>query len=122
MEDIGGPDISNITTIQCGDSYRPGQAYTVWLRTVGGSFTDFFTIPNQGTGGNVHEIVIADDGGALLATGVDGIRFNFADTGVGWTVNRELDVMGTATTPEPATMIMLAAGLPALMKRRRSRS
>ncbi len=115
-----GYDISSITTIQVGDSFRPGQAYTVQLRTVGGSFSDLLTVPDQGTGGNVNQIVISDNSAPLLGTGVDGIRFNFAATGVGWTVYRELDAVGTATVvPEPTTTALLGLGGLALIFRRR---
>jgi hypothetical protein len=121
-----GYDISSISTMQVGDGFRPGQGYTVQLRTVvGGSFSDLFTVPGIGTAENVNEAVISNDSGPLLGTGVDGIRFNFADSGngFGWTVYRELDAVGTATVaaavPEPTTTALLGLGGLALILRRR---
>jgi hypothetical protein len=95
-----GYDISLIQIIQRGDSFRPGIHVTVSLRQVGGSYTTLISPPDAGTAGNVNMYAITSGSGPLIASGIDGIRFDFSNTvGTisGWTWYRELDVIGTPT-------------------------
>jgi len=96
-----GYDISAINIIQRGDGARPSINVAVSLRTIGGSFVEIYDTGKVGTGGNVNQVAVTDDGAALLGSGIDGVRFDFGDPGLGWTWYRELDVIGTATTPPP---------------------
>jgi autotransporter-associated beta strand protein len=95
-----GYDISLIQIIQRGDHFRPGIHVTVSLRQVGGSYTTLISPPDAGTAGNVNRYAITSGSGPLIASGIDGIRFDFSNTvGTisGWTWYRELDVIGTPT-------------------------
>jgi hypothetical protein len=98
---VHGYDISLIQIIQRGDHFRPGIHVAVSLRQVGGSYTTLISPPDAGTGGNVNRYAITSGSGPLIASGIDGIRFDFSNTvGTisGWTWYRELDVVGTPTS------------------------
>lgn len=59
-------------------------------------------------------VVLTDDTG-VIATGVTAVRFAISKPTIYGTVFKEFDVYGTATIPEPATWIMLVAGLSGLL-------
>ena len=102
-----GYDISTINIIQRGDGSRPSINVAVSLRTVGGSFVEIYDTGAVGTGNNVNQVAVTDDGAALLGSGIDGVRFDFGNPGLNWTWYRELDVVGTATgtAATPGTLI-----------------
>jgi hypothetical protein len=90
-----GYTISNVTVVSHWGDRRANQYWTVQFRPVGGSFTDFASVavPANGT---VTKVELADDGGAALANGIDGIRINFANGWNNWAVYREIDIVGSA--------------------------
>jgi len=96
-----GYDISLIQIIQCGDKFRAGINVDILVRQVGGSYTSLINPADAGTGSNVNMYAITNDSGPLIASGIDGVRFNFTNTAAGtisgWTVYRELDVVGIPT-------------------------
>lgn len=115
-----GYDIYSIASISAANlswTDLDPQSFDLFVHTVGGDWTeigDGFT-GNSDPNGAVR-VTVTDDGGAPLATGVDGIRF--VSTGSLRGSYRELDVVGTVT-PEPATAGLLALGGLALLRRRR---
>jgi hypothetical protein len=117
-----GYDISAINIIQRGDNFRPGINVAISVRPVGGSYTSLIHPSDAGTANNVNMYSITDDSGPFVATGIDGVRFDFSNTvGTisGWTWYRELDVIGTATVPESSATALLGLGALALLRRRR---
>ncbi|MEX2214819.1 MAG: hypothetical protein WD768_11855 [Phycisphaeraceae bacterium] len=67
-------------------------------------------------------LAIADNAGGFIATNVDAVRFGFSSqllqTGF-TTAYREIDIFGTAATPEPASALLGLMGMAALSRRRR---
>lgn len=112
---------------------QANQTYTVEVSKVGSTgYTTLATIsytPFEDKDDTAHEtrVQITEDSNGALASGVDSIRFTFADpkdTGVGTgeklgTVIRELDVFGSATVPEPSVAMLGGLGLLGLLLRRR---
>ncbi|MBK1826579.1 PEP-CTERM sorting domain-containing protein [Haloferula rosea] len=78
-------------------------------------FIEFETANTQGA------MNITGDGGGLIGTGIAAIRFDFPAiqeaNGVGYS---ELDVIGTATIPEPSTALLGGLGGFLLLRRRRA--
>lgn len=117
-----GYDISSIQTIAAWINVGFGnQAWTIAVRTLGGSFTDLATIDYQplGSGGGATQVNLS----SLNVTGIDAIRFtaNSVNGGAngGAFVGREIDVTGTSTVPEPAATLLGALGAVMLLRRRR---
>ena len=71
------------------------------------------------TGANDAKASLFNAGGAALATGVVGVRFNFANVQNGFVGYRELHVLGSAVVPEPASMLLFGLGALALAGARR---
>lgn len=115
-----GYDVTDINTYaNHGDGGRDGQRYTVSYSLVGSS--DFVDIANidylmgdNGTPGS-GKVAISSIG----ISGVDAIRFSFADQENAGSNYSELDVIGSATVPEPSSALLGGLGLLALLRRRR---
>ena len=97
------------------------QNFDLQVSTVGSaSFTSLGTFSTGATeNSQATRILITDSQAAALATGVDVIRL-VNQTGVRGSY-RELDVVGTASVPEPASMALLAAGGLMMVRRRGAR-
>jgi len=83
--------------------------------------TKHIIITTNQTGGSLLTRTY-DNTSAPLISGVDAIRFNFFDPNgeaIERTVYREIDVIGTATIPEPSDALLGGLGLLALLRRRR---
>jgi MYXO-CTERM domain-containing protein len=115
----------NITEIQSISAWQDlglnNQNYDVLVKYLGDAgFTALTTVTYQpfNSGGGAVKVNVTDDTG-VLASGIEGIRFDFLATAghTAGSVYREIDVMGTPT-PEPATMALLGLGALALRRRR----
>lgn len=116
-----GYDIASIATFSYWSQFdRTVQAYTVQVRSVGGSFLDLITIPlANARQDDVVQVEIIDGSSPVLASGIDAIRFNFANGESDWVAYREIDVEGTATVPEPGTLALFGLGALCIGYRRR---
>jgi PEP-CTERM motif len=116
-----GYDITDINTYtNHGDGGRDGQKYTVSYSLVGSlDFVDIASIDylmgDNGTPGS-GKVAISSIG----VSGVDAIRFNFADQENAGSNFSELDVIGFATVPEPSAAFLGGLGVLALLRRRRA--
>ncbi len=116
-----GYDISSIITYAgWADNNRGTQAYTVSYSVVGDSgFTDITTVNNTPDLFTQERTTITENSTGILATGVDAVRFTFGTqqfSGVGY---KELDVVGSATVPEPSSSALIGLGSLALLARRK---
>ena len=123
-----GYDISSIDTFTGWQDYRAGQDFDIEYSVVGDTdFNELGNIQEIVTNQNLHLNVTSD----TPLTGVDQIRFsinsapNPTNSKPGSTIGsvwREIDVTGTATVPEPSTMMLaLVGGLGMVIQRRRRR-
>ena len=120
-----GYDIAKIVSLASYADPRTRQNYDVAVHNVGsasGVFTPLYSVVNVGIDPDqwpaANLVTIVDDGGASMATGVDQIRFSFHATNgdYNWSVYKEIDVFGAATTiPEPGTLVLLLTGLIGLL-------
>jgi len=125
-----GYDITNIDTYSgaggdCGA--RIPQWYKLEASMVGSSdFFEVFTLNDSSCTDDwrVLKVSISGDNGALLAGGVDQLRWTFLDDGTTEPFKnyREFDVFGSATVvPEPSAILALAMGASCLAALRRYR-
>ena len=128
-----GYDITSINSFmgwQGASSMAQGnQTYTIAYSVVGSAlYSALATVaysPFTGNGSNYDSMVTVTDSGGVLASGVDSVRFTFADPGLGGgvsnpgTVVREIDVVGVASVPEPSVVAFGLGGLLLLSRRRR---
>lgn len=124
-----GYDITQIDvfTYWTASDVRSGQNWSVYVKEVGSPTFDLLhsTGVVQVTGPRVHRVRLTDDADPVLgniATGIESIRFEFTDMSamINWQGYREIDVIGSATVPEPSTALtglLLTAGF--LLRRRR---
>jgi MYXO-CTERM domain-containing protein len=119
---IYGYDITEFRLFSGWIDPRASQNYEIAYSLVGSSsFATLLTVTNNQSGGSLLTRTY-DDTSAPLISGVDAVRFNFLDpNGVALerTVYREIDVIGTATIPEPSAALLGGLGLLALLRRRR---
>ncbi len=118
-----GYDLSSITSIASWQGGGLGQqAWTIEVRTLGGSFGPLATVDYQPSSLNdpravgSTKVTMTD----LNVIGIDAIRVTAAavDSNNNF-IWRELDITGVATVPEPSSAALLGLGCLALILRRR---
>ena len=134
---VTGYDLTSITSIAGWNANRnihASQKYTVSVSFIGDSayipltLTGAFDVVTGGSisyypfgssGSGASKVRITENASGVIASGVDGIRFNFMVD----SVFQEIDVLGVATTiPEPATSaLLIGIGATALVIMRRRR-
>ena len=108
--------MTNINTYSSWQDYgRVNQDYTVWYSTVSAPSTfieltpvnyDPSTYPTGPSNVNTMEVLIMSTTG-LMATGAEDIQFVFSGVQNGYVGYNEFDVIGSATTPEPSSIVAL---------------
>lgn len=108
-----------------GDNGRDGVTAKIAYATAAnpGVFVDLATVNYNGDGGfpqSYNRVLLTDDAGNI-ASGVTAIRFTFNLPNVenNWVGIREIDVLGVATIPEPASLALVALGGLAMLRRKR---
>ena len=136
---VTGYDLTSITSIAGWNANRnihASQNYTVSVSFIGDSayipltLTGAFDVVSGGSivyypftsaGSGASKVTITENSGGVIASGVDGIRFNFMVD----SVFQEIDVLGVASAaaiPEPsAAALLLGFGATALVIMRRHR-
>jgi hypothetical protein len=117
-----GYDLKTIDTFTAHADNRAGQYFTVYVDMVSttgdvwqslGAFSS--DGPNDGETEQAHHMQLASATGfnpAAFATGVDAIRFDVMLGSPYGDVWREIDVQGSATVPEPSTIVLTVLVLP----------
>ncbi len=123
-----GFDITSVVSIADWEGAGFGnQAWTMEVRTIGGTFTTLASVDYQPLNSDVFagtKVTLTDSTGTI-ATGIDQIRITANEVNAGANngafVWRELDVIGTdtAVVPEPTSTALLGLGGLALLLRRR---
>ena len=119
-----GYDISSVLSFAAWNGAGFGnQGYTLEFKPLGGVFATVATVDYNplGGGAGATKVTITDDGG-LLATGIEEVRFTHNSVPgavAGRITYRELDVIGTATIPEPSATVLLGLSALACLRRRR---
>jgi len=109
-----GYDITSMTSIASWfSSDRYAQTITVAYSLVGSD--DFVTLGTFSNSDNVSTKIVLTDSTGVIASGVDAIRCTLSSM----TTFKELDVAGTPTLPEPATMGLLTLGGLGMLIRRK---
>ena len=108
-----GYDITSIvTTTGWNSASRADHQYRLDLRQVGGDYSPLITVDHDNTPHGANEgtmLTVTDSGGGLLGSGIDAIRYSvFDDLLNGNDSFQEVDVYGTATIPEPSTVLTLS--------------
>lgn len=126
-----GPNGWNISAINVytgwRDSGRDDQDYSV-LYSLVASPTSFVSLAAVAYDPGLPSpsdtaVLLSDSSGGFLIRGVAALQFSFPTTENGYVGYRELDVFGTAETPEPSTMLLTVLGLGSLgryLRRRRT--
>lgn len=138
-----GYDITSIVSSAwwaTGGNGRSDQRYAIWVSYVGdGGFSLIQPLTHftSGMGPDAAtQVTVTNNTGGVLdngtssTTGVDQIAFQFGDNdgtaqggaggGNNWNFYREIDVIGTATVPEPSSLALIGlSGLCMLQRRRK---
>ena len=103
------------------DTGRYQQDYDVWFAFASDPtlYVDMFTVAAHPSSGIDAMASTGGLNGALLADHVVGVRFDFANVQNGFVGYRELDVIGVASVPEPASLLLFGLGALALAGVRR---
>jgi hypothetical protein len=118
-----GYDINELRVFSGWLDNRAGQSFSIDYSLVGSAaFVSLTTVSELNSNGSLMTRIF-DDALPVMLSGVDQIRFNQIDNGFAGTgtVFREFDLIGTATIPEPSTVILGGIGLMFLVRRRRDK-
>jgi hypothetical protein len=117
-----GFDITGINTFGgWRDTGRDNQNYEVLFSMVDNPllFTSLASISfSQIANSTTSTRVSIGDSSGILASGVAAVRFSFGAQENGYAGYRELDIIGTATVPEPTSLVIFALGIMGLATRR----
>ena len=116
-----GYDLTSLDVISGWDSVLASQFYEIYVSTVGSSDFTLLSSVSQPANDVALRTSITEDATGVLATGVDAIRFIHLSDGTSDRRGsyREIDAIGTATVPEPASVALLGVGILMAMPRAR---